>query len=211
MRSDMLICRDFLGGGRTSTRSGADAEVLCDAKKTTKNPPFAGLSSLLKPSDGLEPSTPSLPWRFRAAACDLGTPLGSAACLQSGPFLRFLHPTSKDPEPPRRASNLSPEPSPNGIRTCRRRWQQVSVARESARTSGTESPCRAIGSGSHRAPIVSARRGTAASPARWVLPFYDGCQADLDPAHRRRVRTRDDESRTERRFPPGPSRAIGEC
>jgi hypothetical protein len=28
---------------------------------------FTGIFSLLKPSDGLEPSTPSLPWRFRIA------------------------------------------------------------------------------------------------------------------------------------------------
>src|SRR6266542_736631 len=39
----------------------------------------------------------------------------------------------KGPEPPRKASNLSPEPSPNGARTCRRRRQQASVARGSAR------------------------------------------------------------------------------
>ena len=40
-------------------------EVLRIAIKDNKNPRFPGISSLLKPSDGLEPSTPSLPWRFR--------------------------------------------------------------------------------------------------------------------------------------------------
>jgi hypothetical protein len=37
----------------------------------------------------------------------------------------------KDPEPPRRALNLSPEPSPKEARACSRRWQRASVARES--------------------------------------------------------------------------------
>jgi hypothetical protein len=131
--------------------------------------------------------------------------LARSPCNLSGLSARSTIPL-KDPEPPQRASNLSPEPSPNGTRACRRWWQQVTVGRELARTSGTGNACCAMGSGSHRAPMVSARRGTAAPPARCVLPFYDGRQADLDldPAHRRRVRARDGESRTERRFPPGP-------
>ena len=35
---------------------------------------------------------------------------------------------SKDPEPPREPRNLSPEPSPRQVRTCRRRRQLASVA-----------------------------------------------------------------------------------
>ena len=42
-------------------------EVLCGAELDNKNPRFPGISSLPKPSDGLEPSTPSLPWRLRAS------------------------------------------------------------------------------------------------------------------------------------------------
>jgi hypothetical protein len=40
---------------------GPYREVLCGAATGNKNPRFPGISSLLKPSDGLEPSTPSLP------------------------------------------------------------------------------------------------------------------------------------------------------
>ena len=36
-------------------------EVLLCTSPDNKNPRFAGI---LEPSDGLEPSTPSLPWRF---------------------------------------------------------------------------------------------------------------------------------------------------
>jgi hypothetical protein len=35
--------------------------------QTTDLGDFAGISFVLEPSDGLEPSTPSLPWWFRGA------------------------------------------------------------------------------------------------------------------------------------------------
>jgi hypothetical protein len=48
---------------RGEFESGRDgkAEVLCGAPSDNKNPRFTGIFLSLKPSDGLEPSTPSLP------------------------------------------------------------------------------------------------------------------------------------------------------
>jgi hypothetical protein len=46
--------------------------------------PFAGL--LCKPSDGLEPSTPSLPWRFRSVTRVHARSLATHFPLQIGPF-----------------------------------------------------------------------------------------------------------------------------
>jgi hypothetical protein len=43
--------------------------------------------------------------------------------------------SSKDPEPPRKSPNLSPEPVPNGVRACRRPWQPASDAPEAIRAS----------------------------------------------------------------------------
>jgi hypothetical protein len=42
-------------------------EVPCDADSDNRTSNFAGTFLLLEPSDGLEPSTPSLPWRIRVA------------------------------------------------------------------------------------------------------------------------------------------------
>jgi hypothetical protein len=52
-----------------SFESGRDgkAEVLSGAVTDNKNPRFAGIAFVLKPSPGLEPGTASLPWRFRIA------------------------------------------------------------------------------------------------------------------------------------------------
>jgi hypothetical protein len=47
-----------------SSRPDGNAEVPCGAVFDNKNPRFPGIFLLLEPSDGLEPSTPSLPWRF---------------------------------------------------------------------------------------------------------------------------------------------------
>jgi hypothetical protein len=44
--------------------------------------------------------------------------------------------SSKGSEPPRKASNLSPEPSPKGAHACSRRWQLTSVAGEAAQACG---------------------------------------------------------------------------
>jgi hypothetical protein len=54
----LFVRRDELGSGPDGT-----AEVLSGAASDNKNPRFPGISFLPKPSDGLEPSTPSLPWR----------------------------------------------------------------------------------------------------------------------------------------------------
>jgi hypothetical protein len=81
----------------------------------TKKPPFAAASLVPdKPSDGLEPSTPSLPWRLSAPAMRAGNSAHESAfpCNSVG-FSASGTPSSKDPEPPRKASNLSPKPSPN--------------------------------------------------------------------------------------------------
>ena len=43
--------------------SRGSREVLCAANCDNRTSRFAGISSNLEPSDGLEPSTPSLPWR----------------------------------------------------------------------------------------------------------------------------------------------------
>jgi hypothetical protein len=40
-------------------------------------------------------------------------------CKSPG-FCAFSTPSSKDPEPPRKASNLSPRPSPTGAQSCSR-------------------------------------------------------------------------------------------
>jgi hypothetical protein len=71
----------------------AETQNLAAAGNTTC--PFAGL--FFKPSDGLEPSTPSLPWRFRPAAIWLRKALGPALSLQSGWFLRLQHPFPDGP------------------------------------------------------------------------------------------------------------------
>src|SRR6266540_1745803 len=67
-----------------------------------------------KPSPGLEPGAASLPWRIRGAARPRGNGLNSTLSLQVGWLLASLLSSLKDPETPRQASNLSPEPSPNG-------------------------------------------------------------------------------------------------
>jgi hypothetical protein len=48
-----------------------------------KNPAFAGS---LKPSDGLEPSTPSLPWKFGSVTRGHARSLATQFLLQIGPF-----------------------------------------------------------------------------------------------------------------------------
>jgi hypothetical protein len=50
-----------------------------------------------KPSDGLEPSTPSLPWRFRAPEWAGETALVMAFSLQLRHFVFLAHPSLEDP------------------------------------------------------------------------------------------------------------------
>jgi hypothetical protein len=53
----------FVRRGDLDSGPNSNAEVLCGPVAGNKNPRFPGISSLPKPSDGLEPSTPSLPFR----------------------------------------------------------------------------------------------------------------------------------------------------
>jgi hypothetical protein len=53
--------------------------------QTTKNYAFAGI---LKPSDGLEPSTPSLPWRFESVTRVHPRALATRFRLQIASFWR---------------------------------------------------------------------------------------------------------------------------
>jgi len=53
---------------------------------TTGDPATPGtMRNVVKPSDGLEPSTPSLPWRIQAAPAEEKTALDTALSLQFGP------------------------------------------------------------------------------------------------------------------------------
>jgi hypothetical protein len=54
-------------------------------------------SDFSEPSDGLEPSTPSLPWRLRSLLRDLGNALGRALSLQFGWFLQRKLPFLEEP------------------------------------------------------------------------------------------------------------------
>ena len=86
-------------------------EVLRDAGSDNRTGQFAGDFLLLEPSDGLEPSTPSLPWRVRAAGGDRGTALVCRISLLTTCFRRQPHP---GPGAPRR-SLRTPRPVP---KTC---------------------------------------------------------------------------------------------
>jgi hypothetical protein len=61
MPRNRLICRRFRQERRPQDGFDRDAEVPYGAAPDNKNPRFPGIYSLVKPSDGLEPSTPSLP------------------------------------------------------------------------------------------------------------------------------------------------------
>jgi hypothetical protein len=61
-----------------------------------------------EPSDGLEPSTPSLPWRIHAAGGGLRTALATAFFLQLPRFVCKTHPFLQEPRVSLR--NLEPVP-----------------------------------------------------------------------------------------------------
>jgi len=61
---------------------------------------------------------------FEPLLGDLGNALGRALSCYSLVFFAWSTPSLGDPELPREAPNLSPEPSPNGTRACSPRWQQ---------------------------------------------------------------------------------------
>jgi len=71
---------------------------------------FAGCS--LKPSDGLEPSTPSLPSRFREGLGITGMRLPSSYSQHLGRFRRLSHLFLEAPSPTPESPYLSPEPVP---------------------------------------------------------------------------------------------------
>jgi hypothetical protein len=92
------VCRCFrLSTVPTTVDHLLSKEVLDALNTDNKNLRFAGI---LEPSDGLEPSTPSLPWRLRSPAGDAETALGGALSLQSASFTAFSKFSLKDPEQP---------------------------------------------------------------------------------------------------------------
>jgi hypothetical protein len=64
------VCRCFRFSRCPRGPSTTSLSRRCSTVSTaaTKNRPFAGGLASKEPSDGLEPSTPSLPWRIRASA-----------------------------------------------------------------------------------------------------------------------------------------------
>ena len=88
------------------------AEVLCGAALAAKIPDFRGFFAGREPSDGLEPSTPSLPWRIDGVEEGGGKALATSFSPQLSRFGCLVHPSSKGPESPWRASNLSPKSVP---------------------------------------------------------------------------------------------------
>jgi hypothetical protein len=81
---------------------------------------------------------------FAPLLCDLGKRLVARFPCNSAGLSACSTLSSKDPEPPRVAANLSPEPSPKEARTCSRRGQRASVARDSAQASVVRSGWRRI-------------------------------------------------------------------
>ena len=108
-----------------STREGVNARIgwratRCDlvspmwATTKPKKPPVC--SDFFKPSDGLEPSTPSLPWRIRTLREDLRNGAGYRAFPAAKRLLVLGSPPPRRPlsilEKPRTCpQNLSPETS----------------------------------------------------------------------------------------------------
>jgi hypothetical protein len=106
----------FRGRDEFDKRSRGTAEVLRGAVLDNKDPRFPEIFSLAKPSDGLEPSTPSLPWRFRSA----GEGRANSACFAGFPCYcgtssASRTPPSESPERPSTSSNLSPQPVPSSV------------------------------------------------------------------------------------------------
>jgi hypothetical protein len=66
--SAWLFAETLLAAGDPRNRSHGYREVLRGAGPDNRTTRFAGNSSEEEPSDGLEPSTPSLPWKLRPSA-----------------------------------------------------------------------------------------------------------------------------------------------
>ena len=88
------------------------------------------------------------------------SPLGKTLpCNFAGFSARCTLPL-KDPEPPRKASNLSPKPSPTGAGVRRRRLGSASVVCERVRASVVCSGLRCIGQPGYRCVrMASTKRG----------------------------------------------------
>jgi hypothetical protein len=91
-------------------------EVPCDAYSDNGTCRFAGTFLRREPSDGLEPSTPSLPWRIRASpigpvngACECAFPASRLVLLPAAPLPRSA--LSLPEEPCTCPQNLSPRKS----------------------------------------------------------------------------------------------------
>ena len=84
----------------------------------------------IKPTDGLEPSTPPYHGGFELRPDVRGAALATALSLHLGHFVGPARPSSKRTESPRGTSNPSPEPGPR--RLGRRR--PLSTGRSSYRT-----------------------------------------------------------------------------
>jgi hypothetical protein len=105
------------------------------------------LQALYRSPDGLEPSTPSLPWRLPLLRCDPGKALGSAFPAR-GWFSAGSSLSLKDPEPPRKSPSLSPKPSPNSsaLLTTRRAARAWALVRASPSSGEWPSPiARSLG------------------------------------------------------------------
>ena len=135
-------------------------EVFVGVVFDNKNRPFAGSLSFQKsPLTDSNRRPPPYHGEFALRLCDLGKALGSALSLQSGWFLRSVPLALNDPEPPRGAPNLSPEPSPREARICCRPRQP---RRPSPRSPSHSTLWCAIGyqaSAERGSCVVTGRRG----------------------------------------------------
>jgi hypothetical protein len=150
-------------------------EVLDGVDRGNKKPPICGqFLCRREPSDGLEPSTPSLPWRFRAA----GGGLRNSACYGVFPAATaFRLPDA--PLPPRalslpeRPRTCPQNPSPRRARPSR--WWTPSAKRPEARSKGAFTSCTdgrlrtakiCRGRSSRSAHMSEARSGRTRPPSR---------------------------------------------
>jgi hypothetical protein len=107
----------------------ASKEVLLRIRSDNRSRCFAGISSPLTDSN-----RPPPPYHggFALLRWDLGEAPDSALSLQFSWFLHLSHPSLEVPWAAPKGPEPVPRPSPNGVRGCRLRCQQASVAWESA-------------------------------------------------------------------------------
>ena len=80
----------FAGATTSGSWSRGTMEVLRGALSDNKNPRFTGIFSLSEPSDGLEPSTPSLPRKFGSGTREHTRSSETQFLLQIGVIQRRL-------------------------------------------------------------------------------------------------------------------------